>query len=105
MAQAAPRPQHRPKFTLNTDGHPHPRENALVGVTVLLGAIAFVTSFFHNLHILTSWTGLFGVLAGLTALFLSVTTAERFAVVIGTGAAAFGLMLGVAHGGLFGGVW
>jgi len=107
MAQAAPRPrqQHRPQFTLNTDGHPHPRENALVGVTVLLGAIAFVTSFFDNLHVLTSWAGLIGVITGLTGLFVSVTTAERFAVVIGTGAAAFGLFLGVAHGGPFGSVW
>ncbi|MEV4558781.1 hypothetical protein AB0K51_17560 [Kitasatospora sp. NPDC049285] len=96
---------HRPPLTLNTDGHAHPRENALVGVTALLGLVAFVTSFFHNLHLLTSWTGLFGVIAGLVGLFYSVTTAERFVVVIGLGASAFGLYLGVAHGGLFGGVW
>ncbi|MFF0295630.1 hypothetical protein ACFYS8_12900 [Kitasatospora sp. NPDC004615] len=96
---------HRPQFTLNTDGNPHPRENALVGVTLLLGAVAFVTSFFHNLHLLSSWAGLVGVITGMIGLFVSVTTAERFVVVIGTGAAAFGLFLGVAHGGLFGGVW
>ncbi|MFD8598065.1 hypothetical protein ACFV1L_23970 [Kitasatospora sp. NPDC059646] len=96
---------HRPQFTLNTDGNPHPRENALVGVTCVLGAIAFITSFFYHLHLLSSWTGLAGIITGMIGLFVSVTTAERFLVVIGTGAAAFGLFLGVAHGGLFGGVW
>ncbi|MFD7642896.1 hypothetical protein ACFV4P_19790 [Kitasatospora sp. NPDC059795] len=96
---------HRPQFTLNTDGNPHPRENTLVGVTLLLGAVAFVTSFFYHLHLLSSWTGLAGIITGMIGLFVSVTTAERFLVVIGTGAAAFGLFLGVAHGGLFGGVW
>ncbi|MGW4382066.1 hypothetical protein [Kitasatospora sp. NPDC004531] len=96
---------HRPQFTLNTDGKPHPKENALVGVTLLLGAVAFITSFFYHLHLLSSWTGLAGIITGMIGLFVSVTTAERFLVVIGTGAAAFGLFLGVAHGGLFGGVW
>ncbi|RKE20271.1 hypothetical protein [Streptomyces sp. TLI_171] len=96
---------HRPQFTLNTDGHPHPRENALAGVALLLGLVAFVTSFFHQLHLLSSWTGLIAVVTGMVGLYISATTAERFLAVIGTGAGAFGLYLGVAHGGLFGGVW
>ncbi|MED7948736.1 hypothetical protein [Streptomyces sp. BE303] len=91
-----------PPLTLNTDGHPHPRENALVGVTVVLGVIAFVTSFFHNLHLLTSWTGLFGIAAGLLGVFLSVTTAERFILMITLGASAIGFYLGMARGGLWG---
>src|SRR5438105_2676540 len=67
-----------PALTLNTDGHAHPRENALVGLTAVLGLIAFITSYWHHLHILSSWTGLGGVITGLWGQFISVTTAERF---------------------------
>ena len=90
-----------PALTLNTDGHRHPRENTLVGVAAVLGVLAFTTSFFHNLHLLSSWAGLFGVAAGLWGQFVSVTTAERFVLIIATGMAAFGLGLGLAHGGLW----
>ncbi|MEV0538006.1 hypothetical protein [Kitasatospora sp. NPDC050463] len=91
-----------PALTLNTDGHRHPRENTLVGITLLLGVLAFTASFFHNLHLLSSWSGLLGVATGLWGQFVSVTTAERFVLVISLTAAAFGFYLGMAHGGLFG---
>ncbi len=71
--------------------------------TVVLGAVAFVTAFFHNLHLLTSWAGLIGILTGAYGQFISVTTRERFALIIGLGASAIGFYLGMAHGGLFGG--
>ncbi|MET9612452.1 hypothetical protein [Kitasatospora indigofera] len=90
-----------PALTLNTDGHPHPRENTLVGITALLGVLAFTTSFFYNLHLLTSLAGLVGVLTGMWGQFISVTTAERFVLVIATGMSAWGLYLGVAHGGIW----
>ncbi|MFC8454842.1 hypothetical protein [Kitasatospora sp. NPDC057223] len=90
-----------PALTLNTDGHRHPRENTLVGVAAVLGVLAFTTSFFHGLHMLSSWTGLLGAATGLWGQFVSVTTAERFVLVIATGMAAFGLGLGLAHGGLW----
>ena len=93
-----------PALTLNTDGHPHPRENTLVGLTVALGLIAFITSYWHNLHILSSWTGLGGVITGLWGQFISVTTAERFVLVVTLAMSAFGLGIGLAHGGLVGGV-
>ncbi|MQS13214.1 hypothetical protein F7Q99_13205 [Streptomyces kaniharaensis] len=99
MAQSV---QRMPALTLNTDGHPHPRENTLVALTALLGTIAFTTSFFHNLHILTSWTGLFGIVTGLWGMFISVTTAERFVLMITLGASAIGFYLGIARGGLWG---
>ncbi|KJY37873.1 MULTISPECIES: hypothetical protein [unclassified Streptomyces] len=99
MAQTVHR---MPALTLNTDGHPHPRENTLVGLTAVLGAIAFITSFFHNLHLLTSWTGLFGIITGLLGMYISVTTAERFVLMVTLGASAIGFYLGIARGGLWG---
>ncbi|MBH5335940.1 hypothetical protein IHE55_14545 [Streptomyces pactum] len=89
---------------LDTDGKPHPVEDAFVLATVVLGVIAFVTAQFHSLHLLSSWTGLIGVLTGARGLMISATTAERFAVIVGMGAAAVGFFLSMAHGGLFGGV-
>ncbi|MDH6127674.1 hypothetical protein [Kitasatospora sp. GP82] len=94
-----------PQFTLNTDGNPHPRENTLVGIAAVLGLIAVVSAFFPSLHLLSSWAGLFGIIAGLWGQFVSVTTAERFVLMIALGMAALGFYLGIAHGGLYGGLW
>lgn len=91
-----------PTFTLNTDGHPHPRENTLVGITVVLGLVAFISAGFYNLHLLSSWTGLGGIVTGLWGQFISVTTAERFVVVIALAMSVIGFGMGLAHGGLFG---
>ncbi|GJF34302.1 hypothetical protein KNE206_70020 [Kitasatospora sp. NE20-6] len=93
-----------PAVTLNTDGHAHPRENSLAAAAAVLGVLAFVSSFFDSLHIMTSWTGLLGVVAGMWGQFISVTTAERFVLIISVGLAGFGLYLGLSHGGFFGGV-
>lgn len=88
---------------LATDGKPHPLQDTLLAITLVLGAVAFITAFFHHLHLLTSWAGLIGILTGAYGQFISVTTRERFALIIGLGAAAIGFFLGMAHGGLFGG--
>ncbi|MDX2562395.1 hypothetical protein ACIO8G_21305 [Streptomyces sp. NPDC087219] len=102
MAQAMrPDPGHS---LFATDGKPHPIQDALVGVTLVLGVIAFITAQFHSLHLLSSWTGLIGILTGGYGQFISVTTRERFLLILGLGASAFGFYLGMAHGGLFGGV-
>ncbi|GAA1966443.1 hypothetical protein [Kitasatospora viridis] len=93
-----------PAFTLNTDGHSHPRENTLAAMTALLGVLAFTTSFFHGLHVLSSWSGLAGIVTGLWGQFISATTAERFVLVIATVMSAFGFGIALAHGGLFGGI-
>ncbi|MER5782852.1 hypothetical protein ABT104_14185 [Streptomyces mobaraensis] len=89
---------------LNSDGKPHPRENTLAAATVVLGLLAIVSSAWSNLHLLSSWSGLVGILTGAWGQFISATTGERFLLIIGLGASAIGFFLGMAHGGLFGGV-
>jgi hypothetical protein len=73
-------------------------------VTLVLGVLSFVTAQFHDLHLLSSWSGLIGILTGAYGQFISVTTRERFALIVGLGAAGLGFYLGMAQGGLFGGV-
>ncbi|MFD7703430.1 hypothetical protein [Streptomyces caelestis] len=88
-----------------TDGKPHPLQDALLAVTLVLGITSFVTAMFHHLHLLSSWTGLVGILTGAYGQWISVTTRERFGLVLGLGASAVGFFLGMAHGGLFGGLF
>ncbi|GGW45028.1 hypothetical protein [Streptomyces xantholiticus] len=102
MAQAMRRQS--PASLLNTDGKPHPRQDTLMAVTLVLGAVAFSTAMFHHLHLLSSWAGLIGIVTGAYGQFISATTRERFLLIIGLGASAVGFFLGMAHGGLFGGV-
>ncbi|OAH11815.1 hypothetical protein [Streptomyces jeddahensis] len=102
MAQAV-RP-HSATSLFATDGKPHPRQDALAAVTLVLGAIAFITAMFHSLHLISSWAGLVGIITGAYGQFISETTRERFGLVLGLGASAIGFFLGMAHGGLFGGV-
>ncbi|MER5739918.1 MULTISPECIES: hypothetical protein [unclassified Streptomyces] len=102
MAQAMrPDPGHS---LFATDGKPHPLQDTLLAVTLVLGILSFVTAQFHSLHLLSSWTGLIGILTGAYGQFISVTTRERFFLIIGLGASAVGFYLGMAHGGLFTGV-
>ncbi|CAM5306733.1 hypothetical protein [Streptomyces narbonensis] len=102
MAQAMrPDPGHS---LFATDGKPHPLQDTLLGVTLVLGILSFVTAQFYDLHLLSSWSGLIGILTGAYGQFISVTTRERFALVVGLGLAGVGFYLGMAHGGLFGGV-
>ncbi|MEU9214096.1 hypothetical protein AB0D27_40955 [Streptomyces sp. NPDC048415] len=88
-----------------TDGKAHPLQDTLLAVTLVLGIMAFVTAMFHSLHLLSSWAGLLGIIAGAYGQFISVTTRERFGLILGLGASAVGFFLGMAHGGLFGGVF
>ncbi|OON79253.1 hypothetical protein [Streptomyces tsukubensis] len=86
------------------DGRSHPLQDTLVLVTLALGVLAVVSAAFNNLHLLSSWAGLVGILTGAYGQFISATTRERFGLVVGLGAAAVGFFIGMAHGGLFGGV-
>ncbi|MDI3420546.1 hypothetical protein [Streptomyces luteolus] len=103
MAQAVRR--NTASSLLATDGKPHPVQDTLLAVTLVLGLVAFVTAMFHHLHLLSSWAGLVGIITGGYGQYISETTRERFLMVIGLGAAAIGFFLGMAHGGLFGGVF
>ncbi|MEU7020647.1 hypothetical protein AB0C52_09020 [Streptomyces sp. NPDC048717] len=87
-----------------TDGKPHPVQDTLMAVTLVLGLLSFITAMFHNLHLLSSWSGLIGILTGAYGQYISATTRERFVLVVGLGLAGVGFFLGMAHGGLFGGV-
>ncbi|MFJ8788387.1 hypothetical protein [Streptomyces sp. NPDC102462] len=87
-----------------TDDKRHPIQDVLLGVTLLLGLTALITSFFHSLHLLSSWTGLIGILTGAFGQWISETTRERFGLILGLGAAGIGFFIGMAHGGLFGGL-
>jgi hypothetical protein len=87
-----------------TDGKPHPLQDTLLAVTLVLGITSFVTAMFDSLHLISSWTGLVGIIIGAYGQWVSVTTRERFGLILGLGAAGVGFFLGMAHGGLFGGV-
>ncbi|CAL9489573.1 hypothetical protein C1708_16560 [Streptomyces sp. DH-12] len=87
-----------------TDGKPHPLQYTLLAVTLVLGLTSFISAQFHDLHLLSSWTGLVGLLTGAYGQWISVTTRERFGLILGLGLAGIGFFLGMARGGLFGGV-
>ncbi|HWM40284.1 MAG TPA: hypothetical protein VNS49_24590 [Streptomyces sp.] len=99
MAQAA---RHNPISVLLADRRAHPLENTFAAATLLLGGIAFLTAMWSGLHVISAWTGLLGIFTGAWGQFISATTGERFALIIGLGGAAFGFYLGMAHGGLLG---
>ncbi|MFH9012899.1 hypothetical protein ACH4C6_16095 [Streptomyces sp. NPDC017943] len=88
---------------LATDGKPHPLQDALLAVTLVLGLTAFLTAIIEDdLHILSSWAGLVGILTGAYGQWISETTRERFGLILGLGASGVGFFLGMAHGGLIG---
>ncbi|MFF7970487.1 hypothetical protein [Streptomyces sp. NPDC007905] len=103
MAQQALRPNTAGSL-FATDGKPHPLQDTLMAVTLVLGVLALVTSFFHSLHLISSWAGLVGLVVGAYGQWISVTTRERFGLILGLGASGVGFMLGMANGGLFGGL-
>ncbi|TLS39529.1 hypothetical protein FE633_46415 [Streptomyces montanus] len=87
-----------------TDHKPHPLQDALLAVTLVLGVTSFITAMFHDLHLISSWTGLVGIITGAGGQFVSETTRQRFGLILGLGASGVGFFLGMAHGGLFGGI-
>jgi hypothetical protein len=86
-----------------TDGKPHPLQDTLLAVTLVLGLTAFLTAIISDdLHVLSSWAGLVGILTGAYGQWVSETTRERFGLILGLGASSVGFFLGMMHGGLIG---
>ncbi|MER8219638.1 hypothetical protein ABTZ58_03370 [Streptomyces sp. NPDC094143] len=86
-----------------TDGKPHPLQDTLLAVTLVLGLAAFLTAIISDdLHVLSSWAGLVGILTGAYGQWVSETTRERFGLILGLGASGVGFFLGMMHGGLIG---
>ncbi len=110
MAQSTGQPHgqsHSPSYwtkLVRDDAKAHPLQDTLAGLTMVLGAIAIATCMFRGLHILASWTGLFGVFTAAWGQYISSNTAQRFLLIIFGVASAVGLGIGLAHGGLLGGV-
>jgi len=99
MPQAASSRPRASFLTLNSDGQPHPRENALAVFTLVTGLIAFAVGWVVSLHLLATVVGLMSLLVGLYAQLISATREERIIIVTGLIAAFVGTALGLAHGG------
>lgn len=100
MTQAVRHGHTNPLSLVLKDTKEHPIEGGLAALTLVLGAIAAVTSVWAGLHLVSAWVGLIGVLVGARGQYVSATTGERFVLIIGMGAAGLGCYLGIMHGGL-----
>lgn len=98
MPQAVQPPQ-RNIGLLASDGKHHVTQDTLLAITVVAGALALVLAQWSSLHVPATWAGLIGIGTGAWGQMISVTTRERFLMVLGLGAAALGFFLGMAHGG------
>jgi ammonia channel protein AmtB len=94
---------------LNTDGQPHPFENALAIFVLVAGLISFVLGLIvrnaHTspaAHIIATVTGLAAFLVGLYAQMVSSTRNQRVVIVAGIIAGFVGLAIGLSKGGFVG---
>ena len=94
---------------LNTDGRPHPLENALTVFVLLAGLVSFVLGLvIRNVHtgpaghITATATGLAACLVGLYAQMVSSTRNQRVVIVAGIIAGFVGLAIGLSQGGFTG---
>jgi hypothetical protein len=88
-------------LTLNTDGRPHPAQNALAVFAAACAIVSAVSAWYPSTHLLGSWAGLVGLLTGLWSQMISATTAERWINVSAMIVSGVGLLFGLAHGGLY----
>ena len=94
---------------LNTDGQPHPLENAMAIFVLVAGLISFVLGLIvRNVHtgpaahIIATATGLAAFLVGLYAQMVSSTRNQRVVIVAGIIAGFVGLAIGLSKGGFVG---
>jgi hypothetical protein len=91
---------------LNSDGQPHPVQNILAIVTLVLGLVSFVLGLvIRNVHtgaaviIIATATGLVSCLIGLYVQMISATREQRVLIVTGIIAGFVGLAIGLSKGG------
>ena len=91
---------------LNSDGRPHPVENVLTVIVLILGLVSFVLGMIiRNAHtgaaviVTATITGLIAMLVGLYAQMISATREQRILIVTGMIAGFVGLALGLSRGG------
>ena len=94
---------------LNTDGRPHPVENATAIAVLLAGLVAFVLGLIirnsHTVsavHVITTILGLFALVVGLYAQMVSSTRNQRVVIVTGIIAGFVGLAIALSKGGFAG---
>jgi FtsH-binding integral membrane protein len=98
-----------PLNILNTDGKPHPAENATAIVVLVTGLISFVLGLVvrnaHTgaaVHIIATATGLLACVVGLYVQMVSSTRNQRVVIVTGIIAGFVGLAIGLSRGGFVG---
>jgi ammonia channel protein AmtB len=91
---------------LNSDGQPHPVQNILAIVTLVVGLVSFALGMvIRNAHtgaaviILATATGLVSCVVGLYLQMISATREQRILIVTGIIAGFVGLAIGVSKGG------
>jgi ammonia channel protein AmtB len=94
---------------LNSDGRPHPVENALTIFTLVAGLVSFVLGLVVRnahpaaaVHITATATGLAAMLLGLYLQMVSSTREQRVLIVAGIIAGFVGLAIGLSKGGFVG---
>jgi ammonia channel protein AmtB len=91
---------------LNSDGQPHPVQNALTLFTLVVGLVSFALGMIvRNAHtsaaviVITTATGLLACLVGLYVQMVSSTREQRILIVTGIIAGFVGLAIALGHGG------
>ena len=91
---------------LNSDGQPHPVQNILTIVTLVVGLVSFVLGLvIRNAHtsaaviVIATTTGLVSCLIGLYVQMISSTREQRILIVAGIIAGFVGLAIGLSKGG------
>jgi ammonia channel protein AmtB len=91
---------------LNSDGQPHPVQNILTIVTLVVGLVSFVLGLvIRNAHtsaaviVIATATGLVSCLIGLYVQMISSTREQRVLIVTGIIAGFVGLAIGLSKGG------
>ncbi|AKH83475.1 membrane protein [Streptomyces sp. CNQ-509] len=98
MPQAVQPPQ-RNIGLFASDGEYHVAQDTLLAITLAVGAIALVLAQWRGLHVPATWAGLIGIVTGAWGQMISVTTRERFLILLGLGASGLGFFLAMARGG------